>query len=181
MAARLRQDLEALQTRRERFEAKLAQTYPGARLGDLDFESLSDLNQPVVYNYSAFVPAFAKAYSSSIEVPVDIGLNLQERFGRLHTRKHDLLIGPTNVSTRSTVVKIPEGFKVQHLPSTAIVESRFGSLSLDVRQISNNLNISRSYKQKAHLVNKDDYSEFIDFCRRVDSALKGRIRLERVK
>jgi transglutaminase-like putative cysteine protease len=181
MAAQLRQQMEALQTRRERFEALLAQTFPGARLGDLDFESLDDLSLPVAYRYTAFVPAFAKSSEGAIEVPIDIGLNLQETYGRLGSREHDLAVGPLNISQRNTAVKIPEGFDVGRLPSTTIIESKFGRLSTQIRRTAGSLSISRLFELTKYRVSKEEYPEFIDFCRRIDDALKERIYLERVR
>ncbi|MCP4605973.1 MAG: DUF3857 domain-containing protein [Proteobacteria bacterium] len=180
-AAMLRQELEALQTRRERFEGSLAQIFPGARLGDLEFTSLEALAEPVAYSYSAFVPAFAKTSKTTLDVPVDIGLRLTARFGRLPTREHDLVVGPAFMSSRNVIIQIPSGHSVAELPSAAIIESQFGKLSFEVHEESGAIHITRSFELNIHRVSKSGYSDFVEFCRRVDDVLAGQIRLKRMQ
>ncbi len=180
-AAALRRNLEAVQTRRERFEASLATTFQGARLGELSFSSLMNLSAPVAYEFSAFIPGFARFTGDTLDIPVDIGLNLSSKYARLPTREHDLVVGPTFVSTRSVAIPIPTSHVIAEMPSAYVIENQFGSLSLEVHEKAGAIHISRRFELVVHEVSRKDYPLFVDFIRQVDDALAEKVRLRRSK
>ncbi len=180
-AAVIRKQLEAPRTRRERFESSLAGSFPGARLGDLKFTSLNKIAEPVSYRYTAFVPRFAKATPDALEVPADIGLHLTARYGRLSNRKHTLVLGPLNASARNMVIRIPGNHEVIQLPTTAVIESRFGKLIFEVHEEATSVRITRRFELTMHKIEKTDYREFVAFCRKIDDILSGNVIMRRVR
>jgi cellulose synthase operon protein C len=178
-AAALRRELGATATRKERFEASLAGTFPGARLEGLDFESLANLEKPVAYSYRASVPGYGRASVGRVEIPMDVGLGLLARFGKLARRTHDLVVGPRAQAIRNATVEGPAGFVPGSLPEPASIVSRFGRLSLAVRADGRAVRIERSFSLDVHRVAAADYPEFVGFCRAVDAALAQVIAMER--
>ncbi|MDD5308481.1 MAG: DUF3857 domain-containing protein [Deltaproteobacteria bacterium] len=178
-AAALRRDLGALATRKERFEASLAATFPGARLEGLDLGSLADLERPVAYAYRATVPGYGRASKGRVEVPMDVGLGLLERFGKLPGRTHDLVVGPRAVAVRNATVEGPAGFVPAAVPEPASIASRFGRLEVAVRVQGRAVRIERTFSLEVHRVAAAEYPEFLEFCRAVDAALNQVIAMER--
>ncbi len=174
-AALLRRNMEAEQTRDERFEAELAARYPGARLGKLDIQNLRDLTAPLDYAYTAFVPHFGRSSAGVIELKGDVGLGLAEGLGRLTRRKHSFVVGPKYAAKRSVTIHIPTGYKLDAAPSTAVIESPFGRLEYRVTVSGKKVEVERHFELLKHRISSDEYEAFVDFCKRVDDALDGRI------
>jgi hypothetical protein len=180
-AAQLRQLLEASQTRRERFEGSLAGNYPGARLGELDIPTLTDLSEPLRYTFTAAIPAFGTQKNGGLEVPVDDGLSLVSRDARLPRRNHDLTLGPTAVAKREVSMTIPEGFEVVDAPPSANVFTKYGKLQFNIEQNGDTVRLSRHFELLVHRVPAEEYLEFVQFCRKVDTTLAGHISLRMAK
>ncbi len=180
-AAQLRQLLEAPGTQRERFEASLAASYPGAQLKDLELSDLTDLTQPLKYEFTAFIPAYGTKKDGLLEVPVDDGLDLTAQYARLPVRSHDLVLGPKALLEREMTLEIPDGFEVAELPSSTNIFTKFGKLEFSVKQEKGTIRISRRFELMVHRVTATDYQDFVEFCRKVDSTLGGQISLRRSK
>jgi transglutaminase-like putative cysteine protease len=178
-APTLRSKLEAERMRRERFEALLVETFPGARLGELELESLDDLEAPVRYRYTAFVPAFGRAKGDDLEVGVDRGLRLSARYGKLRKREHSLIVGPARLLSRSMSIDIPSGYRIARLPAAAVIDSPFGRLELSVARVGDRIEVERTFRIDAHEIPVADYAEFTAFCQSVDEALGADIVLRR--
>lgn len=178
-AARLRTELEAESTRRERFEHSLAREIPGVRLGELEISPLDDPAPPVRYSYDAFAPRWARREGDRLRVPIDEGLALAERYLRLPARRHPLSLGPRRSDERDLSVELPSGFELESLPSSAEIETRFGELSLEIEISHGRLEVHREFALRTHLVDPGDYAEFAEFCRDVDEALGRVLRLRR--
>jgi hypothetical protein len=180
-AAYFRRDLATERTRRERFESSLASTFPGARLGEMEFKSLESVTNPVAYNYTAFVPGFSKVSKDELHIPIDMGLFLSSRFNRLAERKHDLVLGSPKISTRDVLLEIPANHEIVTVPATTIIESPFGLLRLEIHEEGNKIRVSRRFELHTHRVAPANYAEFVAFCHDVDDALMGRVVLRRKK
>ena len=178
-AAFLRQELEAQNSRRERFANSLATQYPGARLGDLRIQSLKDISEPLRYNYTAFIPTFAKRTGDTLEIPLDHGAFLVARYGRLPERRYDLIVGAPMEASRKVVLSSPAAFEISEVPSNTRIETKFGSLKLDVIVDGGQIIIQRFMEIKSHRVAAGDYADFVNFCRQVDEAMSARIVLRR--
>ncbi|MCP4679518.1 MAG: hypothetical protein GY854_29320 [Deltaproteobacteria bacterium] len=147
----------------------------------MSFSSLMNLSAPVAYEFTAFVPEFARISGDTLDIPLDVGLSLSSKYARLPTREHDLVVGPTFVSERSVVIPIPTGHLVAEIPSAYVIENQFGSLSLEVHEKAGAIHISRRFELIVHEVSEKDYPSFVDFIRQVDDALAEKIRLRRSK
>lgn len=176
----LRTELEAERTRRERFEASLVTSYPGARLGDLAMEGLSDIESPVSYEFTAFIPGFGRVVSGEIELPVDSGLDLAASYCKLSRREHDLVTGPKRTLNRAVEIEIPTGYEPSRIPSTTVIESRYGKLRLELEIGDGKIRVQRTFELDVDEVPVADYSDFCSFARRVDEALEADITLARV-
>jgi transglutaminase-like putative cysteine protease len=178
-APALRSELEAERTRRERFEAALVEIYPGARLGELEVEALGDIEQPVSYEFTAFVPDYGRARPGELVLPVDRGLDLSMRYCSLSERKHDLVVGPTRTLDKTARVAIPAGHRSTEPPSAEVIESRFGKLELTISPGEDAIEIRRVFELTVHEVASSDYADFCSFARDADEALDSRITLVR--
>ncbi|MFO8072121.1 MAG: DUF3857 domain-containing protein [Polyangia bacterium] len=180
-AARLRTELEAESTRRERFEHSLTREIPGVRLGELEISPLDDPALPVRYSYDALAPSWARFEDDRLRVPIDEGLALAERYLRLPERRYPLSLGPRRTDERNLSVELPSGFEVESLPSSTAIATRFGELSLEIEISAGRLEVRREFALRTHLVEPSDYAEFAQFCRDVDEALGRVLRLRRRK
>ncbi len=83
---------------------------------------------------------------------------------RIPNRKQKLVIPRGYHDLDSYEVELPEGFKIEALPSKNEIETRFGKYSLHVEQLSENtLRITRSYLEKSGTFPAEDYSEYLQF------------------
>jgi hypothetical protein len=79
-------------------------------------------------------------------------------------RKQKIVIPRGYHDLDSYEVELPEGFKIEALPSKNEIETRFGKYSLHVEQLSENtLRITRSYLEKSGTFPAEDYSEYLQF------------------
>ncbi len=177
----LRREFEAEHSRRERFERALVRVFPGAALTDLEFQSMADLESPVRYSFSAVVPHFGAIQNNLLKIPLDVGLDLADRYARTPRRTHDLIVGPNRTSSRKITVSIPKGHDIADLPHTARLETDFGKLEVEITRKGDRIVIDRRFDLSVHRVTTEDYPRFIKFCRAVDEILAARITLKRKK
>jgi len=180
-APSLRKQLGTERTRRERFEGSLVNAYPGARLGELEIDGLEDPERPLEYRFDAFVPGFARASDDALRIPADSGLGLVRRYARLARRRLALEVGPARSSSRELVLEVPSGFETERLPSTTVIRTRFGSLSLKVEDRGSRIVVKREFELDATVVSPADYRDFVEFCREVDDALAEDVSLRRTR
>ncbi|MDJ0761418.1 MAG: DUF3857 domain-containing protein [Myxococcota bacterium] len=180
-AAAFRQQLEVPQTRKDRFESALARRFPGSSVEALDIGSLLDLSKKVSYQYTAHVPSYAQKIKEQLEIPIDTPLGLTDDYGRLGSRIHDLIVGPTRIAKRRAIIHLPPGYSVGTLPTAVNMQTQFGRLSVGISQQQNAIHLDRTFELSVHRVLRDDYPRFVDFIQRVDQTLASRVRLKRNK
>jgi hypothetical protein len=150
-------------------------------LGELEIPTLTDLSESLRYTFTATIPAFGTQKNGGLEVPVDDGLSLVSRWARLPRRNHDLRLGPTAVAKREVSITIPEGFEVVDAPPSVNVFTKYGKLQFNIEQNGDTVRIARHFELLVHRVPAEEYLEFVQFCRKVDTSLAGQISLRRAK
>jgi transglutaminase-like putative cysteine protease/Flp pilus assembly protein TadD len=178
-AAAYRARFAAEETRRQRFEALLAESLPGASLVSVSFDPLDDLERPVRYRYEAARPDFARRDRDALLLPVDPGLDLVATYGRPPERTQPLEIGPRRVDRRTTVLTLPRGWSAGVAPSDVSLETGFGKLNINYKYNSSNILINRSFILTQHTVPAAGAAAFLAFCREVDEALAAEVSLRR--
>ncbi len=178
-AASFRDRYEAEGTRAERLEQSVGATYPGADVESFEFQSLTDLEQPVRFEIRAHVPQYARVEAGGLSLPVAPEAQLVRTYARTSERRQDMDLGGTWEIVEHLTTELPASFRAQALPQPAHIESDFGRLDLTVELAGRNLVVDKRLSFRRDRVGRAEYGRFREFCRAVDAALEQRVRLVR--
>jgi len=167
-ASQMSKSFEALNNPeiKQRVEAGLNQTYPGAAMSRVDItEDLPPGNFELTHDFSH--SDLAKSDGSSLELSFPLPKTpLIERFGSMPKRTTPIRVASPHFNVASIEMVAPKGFHWINEEMAIKEETRFGryelSISLDEER---KLLLKRTYYLKSGMVTPEDYPQFLAFCR----------------
>jgi hypothetical protein len=178
-AARFRYHFQAPALRRERLEASLSETWPGASLVRHRFHEVEDREEPVDVEVEFLAPQAATRQGDRLAAETARPLDLTRRWARRSERRFALELGrPPHVIEEERLVAPAPGLRVVSVPAAASITSPFGSLAMDLERDGRDVRIRTRLVLAVDRVEPSDYPSFRRFCQQVDEALDRRVLLE---
>ncbi len=179
-AAGYRERYQAPGTRAERLERSLAGAYPGVKILEQRFDPLDQLERAVHYTYRAEVPQLARQEGSRLWVPATALSDLTRNMARMPTRDYPLDLGATSTYVEHRTLRLPNGMRVDDLPSGGVASSEFGRLTLTFTANRNEVVIDSELVMARDRITAAQYPEFRRWVEQADVLLRQLIPLEGV-
>jgi cellulose synthase operon protein C len=177
-AASYRRRYQSDGTRKARFEQKMRGTFPGMELQAIDFQSLSDLEEPVQFRYEARVPRFAERDGSALRMAPSTLDDLVRSLASTAERRHPLDLGGTASYVEERTVELPKGYKPTAVPDGGEVASEFGRLAVTIEQRGARVEARTELDLKRDRISPEDYPAFRRWVEQADSLLRQRFHFE---
>ncbi|MHC4821441.1 MAG: tetratricopeptide repeat protein, partial [Planctomycetota bacterium] len=116
------------------------------------------------------------------EMLVDIGprpMGMSDRYVERPDREYDLVLGGTRIQRDRFTYELGSHWTVRTLPEAHIAASKIGTYSLSVRQDGSTVHVERRIRFAPCRYTPEEYSEFIAWCRGIDTAEEQKIILEK--
>jgi len=163
---------------REFIERTANLSFRAATLAHYEVGNLSDAEKPLSVEYSFRAPNFGRIMGKEMLLDQVLPRSRPAAyFASLEARKTRLQINREINTQFKGALKLPPGAKVVGLPSSLRLETDFGHYYLRFVEDGNSIGIEFDLHIKAQRVSSEDYPEFADFCRAIDEAERGEIRL----
>ncbi|MCA8915470.1 MAG: DUF3857 domain-containing protein [Planctomycetes bacterium] len=177
----LRAQFEREGDRKKRLELEWSEHYPGAKVGNIVVNDLSDLDVQPKLTFTVELPNAYATKDGRIEfrTALDPREWTQTSFGSLTTRKTDLLTPAPYERISIVHYKLPAGRKVANLP--AALEIQHPNVSLGVSAESKNgvLTVTRKFALLGGTVKAADYPGFRSKLIQFDTAELATIKLSK--
>lgn len=162
-------------------EMQLNQVFRGAAVSSFDFPGAEDPDVPFTVAYEATVKDHVQLRNDRRTMKTGLGpLELTKTLGGRPTREHPMALRSERVQRDEIEVDLGDGYEVESLPASLVLQERFGLYSLLFTIEGRKLKISRSFALLSAWVEPRDYKSVLRFCADVDAAEKKWIEL-RVK
>ncbi len=179
-ASSFRRRYEAKSTVRERLSAALGSEFPGFELGEDGVTSgdFSDIEAPVSLGVRGSAPSFGRRQGTGFSIPVTTGSRLTPDYASLTRRTQDVRILGFSTRDETFVIDLSPGMKVLSAPAEVNLDTRFGTLTMDVEQGQNQVVVKSRLSLKVDRVMPADYEAWKMFASAVDQALSRRLVVE---
>ncbi len=178
-----RQHYQTPGERMERYGKVWSGRFPGATLSALDITGTDDRNRPIVVTADVHVPRMAQVGASgAMTLPVTTReVEFVRAYGRLSTRKLDLVLAYPWQHSESLSFKIPDGWRIGHAPPLRHIETPFGVFDLHFAPGADgrSLEVRSAIGINQYRIVAADYTAFRAFLGAVDAALGEHIVLQR--
>ncbi len=177
-APTMRRDFEAEQRRVERFQNQLARNVPGITITDATFSDATDIESPVVVEFSFEGGDWARWQGDTLVVhPLGSPSNLTSRLAGASTRTTPLVLDyPFGVDEHYRI-GLPEGVgPPDGVPEPVEIEGPFGSLSLTCALSDGVLETRLDLRIDVARVEVEDYAAFRAFVTEAETAMDRVVR-----
>jgi tetratricopeptide (TPR) repeat protein len=163
---------------REFVERTANMSVRAATLTHYDVSNLSDPEKPLSLEYRFRAPNFGRIIGKEMLLEQVLPrLQLAGHFATLETRKTPLEIDSDINNRFIGMLKLPPGVEVASIPSSLSLETEFGRYHLNFAKTDSGVRAEFDLHLKAQRISPEDYPEFTDFCRAIDEAERGEIKL----
>lgn len=180
-AAGYRSTFEAEGTQKDRLTRQLSGSYPGLTLEEHKFTGLSTPETDVTLRYKIKAPVVARTEGGELRAPATALNDLLREYAKSTSRKYPLELGVPETFREERTLRAPSGFKIQHIPKSGSVKSRFGSLTLESKQHGNEVTSSVALVIEVDRVEPADYPEFRKFIAQADELMRQRVAFSQEK
>ncbi len=94
---------------------------------------------------------------------------------KLKERKHPIKLSFEFEDTDTVTIELPLGYKIEYLPESTSIDTKFGSYESSYLLNGNKLLYSRSYGRKSGEFPKEDYNDLRTFLKRITKADKNKV------
>ena len=167
--------------RRETLEKQWRSSVPNAKVTQVSFSDLKDLEQDVSYTYSAEVPdLLTDEPDGSVSFKALLAPHeLTTTYAALAQREHDLFLRFPYTSSKTMRFVLPEGAAVLDLPERFELTSEPLDCTITYTEEPGAVVVQCELAMKAVRVPVEQYAAFRETCRAVDEKQSERIRISR--
>jgi len=161
---------------REDLEWSLRSLVPNATLEGYELSNLRDLDMDVWERYSFSAPGYAQVVQNSISFLPSImeRLETSESVAKKE-RKYPINYWSPYTLKDIITYKLPEGFKVVHIPDDLVLDKPFAYYSIKIALDGNILRVERVFQIREILINPKDYPEYRSFIENIVSKDRERV------
>lgn len=163
--------------RKQALERSWGQTHPGLTVGEVEASDPRELDRPFSLRFSVEIPAFSEPASDGARAFHPLGKQSRYlyTYAPLARRTHDLVLPPPGRERTTVEVELPEGAEVLEMPASEEWNGRFGAFSSTVSLERGRLVVRRELELSTSRITPEDYPDFREFLRKVDSLAAPRI------
>jgi hypothetical protein len=179
-AAAWREQYQAPDERKERFEKTWAQRSPGAQVLSIELPNLDDRERPVELRAQLRLPRAARVEADAVSMPALLREpQLLGAFARLSTREHALILPETFTQTERVRLRLPPGMRLRQRLALRH-DSRFGSYSLSAEPSARGDEVQVEARTifAVREIPADHYPAFRGFLAEIDRAMASELRIE---
>jgi hypothetical protein len=136
---------------------------PGFRLQTYDYNLFEGDSTWASEDISMVINKFTSQTGNRIFVKANVFGGIGNIPAKSNNRRSELVLGHSYTYTDSVTIKIPDGFKLEHLPSKSSTQNPFGSLSTDFSATDETVKYVRSLIVNRYNGPASEYNNFIDF------------------
>jgi hypothetical protein len=96
------------------------------------------------------------------------------------TRVHPLVFDFKGSSQEDIKIVLPEGYQLQRLPDSAMVQSNFGEFKVDYEQLDGLLSYKRELSRTAERISSAEYSSYLRFVNEIAMVDQTQVILEKM-
>ncbi len=179
-ASALRGEMAEPERRREQVEQQLNQILPGARVEDLAFSDLSNLEAEVHYRYRVEAPRYGKVEAGGLVLPATLFQHrVADSYAVLAERKTDLVVEHAWRTRNRVRYELPPGQKIIELPTSVVIDSEYLKLEQTIERTDGGFVTDDTVTFKKKRVPHAAYPDFRRAALEIDRALGRRVVLSR--
>ena len=175
-ASALRHELQEEEQRKTLIERQLGQVFAGARVSEIAFSDMTDLEQPVEYTYRASIPRYGQVENGRWVIPVALYQHqVASAYAQLAKRRHSLFV-PHAWSTQNVIrYELPEGAQIEVLPEGVTIETKHISLKQIVRRVEGGFETDDTVTLSSREIPAEDYEAFRATALAIDRAMARKV------
>ncbi len=151
---------------------------PGLIISDLSYKAIDDKIPGAVEKINLSTPVFATKTGSRLFLPVNIFNQMKSIPARVENRKLPVYREYAWSDEDSLIFHLPEGFKVETIPTAKNLCTDFGEFSSTIEVKGDQLCYVRKLKMNRGTWPKERYAELVEFYSTIVSADKSRLVLK---
>ncbi len=170
-ASSWRQRYHAKATQKQRVQEDLATDLPGFEVQSVTANDLDDIESPVEIHAKGRAPTFARRDGETRTVPVGAREHMVKSYAPLSTRRRDIRIPALTTQENETIIKLPQGAKIQSAPHKVESTSPYGSFKLESEVNGGVVRVKTTVALTKSRIPANEYAAFRQFCEAVDREL----------
>ncbi|MBI2193751.1 MAG: DUF3857 domain-containing protein [Planctomycetes bacterium] len=176
---RLRELYQKSGGHQEIFEGILRRHQPGARVTKVGLSNLKDMESPVRLEFEFRIPDFARARGREMQFqPGLFRQDMVQRYAPQSKRALPLEVFSPWLMEQRVRITLPEGIQWMHVPAEVDWSGKFGSYRYRVLAQDGALAVEEQLVLQALQVAPAEYTEFRDFCQKVDEKRNESVRFQ---
>jgi hypothetical protein len=151
------------------------------RFTDFSYTEKRDRMPEITEEIDFTADNYASITGTRMFIPVNKISNFSYVPKKVETRNYPIRKSSKYTHVDTVKLSIPEGYKVEHLPSAKSIETEFGSYSYELEQVDKSILYKRKLVQKDGVFPKESYNELVKFYKEIVRGDKKRIVLVKEK
>ena len=155
--------------RKELLEETLNTDFPGAKIGDMQFSELENLDLSPELHFAFDAPSFARKSGNKMYFTPASAVKLTEWLAQKSERRYDLVIPGRRTIYSRQEYGIPKGYKVSSMPEKVLLDNDWARYKATCSVKGSNVICERELIIKVIEIKKQDYRKFREFCVNTDA------------